>query len=630
MKASFPSQHLAASLLASLALLAGMTGCREHFVPLVAGDPGGTLETPQTLVTAFPILNKGRAAANNVQVTAISYGGASLTAPGALPLTLGNIAADASRTVFATFTSSSFAAGSTQVMKVEGRYTEGGHPHKFAVERPLRIEPGSPGSAAASAASSPPNVVSGGHFPHQPPHFPSEVNEGHAWTVPVGVIHTPGTPSMGSGAQPAPHSDPPGIDFFTNASLGISSSSVNEPSGGVGGGGSVVFTTANWFAAYSTNSGGSFTQLDPTTIFPNNADGGFCCDQVVQYAQSIDRVIWLMQFSQGSGSPENRYRIAAASPATIQSSNGTNWTYWDITSTQLGSTDWLDYPDLSVGNNSLYLSFDEVGSGGGRVVVRIPLSEIQAGTTINFQYTNVSDGGVAYGGHLTQNPLDEIFWAGQNSNSSMRVFSWQEGSNTYSWRDVGVGSWPNDGSNLTSTTPDNQDWLTKLRNFPGFAVLGSTRVVSNGANPARGKLNQVWFAWPAASGSGAPGSFVFPQPHVQWVALDVNNNFNLVTQQQIWNPSYAYSYPALAVNSNSEVGLSLEYGGGGNYENHVVGFWGDFVVYITTASTLGVTRYGDYVTIRQDAAQPARFDAWGYGMLTGNISDTHFVVFGRP
>ena len=41
---------------------------------------------------------------------------------------------------------------------------------------------------------------------------------------------------------------------------------------------------------------------------------------------------------------------------------------------------------------------------------------------------------------------------------------------------------------------------------------------------------------------------------------------------------------------SNEIGLSLEYGGNKKfYENHVVGFWGDFMVYITTNSDVGTT-----------------------------------------
>lgn len=88
------------------------------------------------------------------------------------------------------------------------------------------------------------------------------------------------------------------------------------------------------------------------------------------------------------------------------------------------------------------------------------------------------------------------------------------------------------------------------------------------------------------------------------------------------------------------MGLSLEYGGNGNYENHVVGFWGDFIVYITTASNVGTNRFGDYVTLRRQPGSQANpgnlFDAFGYGLntanppATGTRTDVRYVSFGRP
>ena len=140
--------------------------------------------------------------------------------------------------------------------------------------------------------------------------------------------------------------------------------------------GSVVMSSGNWYAAYSTDSGSTFTSVDPTTIFDNTADGGFCCDQIIQYAPSIDRFLWLMQFSTGSNG-KNRLRLAAASPETVTSSKCTSWTYWDLTSDAIGvvttTTDatqknpihWLDYPNMALGNNDLYISIDNVGNGGG-------------------------------------------------------------------------------------------------------------------------------------------------------------------------------------------------------------------------------------------------------------------------
>ena len=116
---------------------------------------------------------------------------------------------------------------------------------------------------------------------------------------------------------------------------------------------------------------------------------------------------------------------------------------------------------------------------------------------------------------------------------------------------------------------------------------------------------------------------------MQWVALDLNNNFKVISQQQIWNPDYAYAYPAFAIDANNEIGMSLEWGGGGNYENHVVGFWGDYVVYSTTSSNVGTGRYGDYTTIRPYTPDTKRLAAFGYGQMKTGF-DTHYVVFSRP
>ena len=609
---SYPTHFVWVSM---LVLLLSTSGCHKTTVSLVAGNPSASLIASNTLTTALPILNEGEGKAENVQATSISIAGASLTTPASLPAPLGTVPKDGLTTLAAAFTGS-FQAGNSYTISVEGTFQENGHEFKFAVSKPVRIPPGAPGSAVSDSSSSPAQTVNGAHFPHQAPNFPKEVNEGgHGWTVPEGPDRPAPTPSKQSAVQPAPVGDPPGIDFEVNSSLGFNSNWFpNEPSGSVSPSG-IVFETANSYGSYSTD-GVHFTQIDPTTIFPNNVDGGFCCDQIIQYVPSIDRFIWVMQFSNGSNGL-NRYRIAAASPASVKSSGGTSWTYWDITAPQVdGSAGWLDYPDLAIGNNYIYLSADVVGQG--HFVVRIPLSQIQAGTTINFNYTHYADGNPAYGGHLTQNTLDTAYWGGQTNNSTIRVYSWPESSGSYSWNDVPIGKWNQGG--LSSLTPDNQDWLNKLSGFPGNAVLGATRLT--GGND-RSKVNELLFAWTAGSGKG------FPQAQVQWVALDLNNNYNLISQQQIWNPNYAFAYPAFGVDANNEIGMSLEWGGGGNYENHVVGFWGDYVVYSTTSSNVGTTRYGDYVTIRPYTPDTKRFSAYGYGMQNTGF-DTHYVVFGRP
>jgi hypothetical protein len=606
-------------------------------VALAIGLPGAALLNAFTLNTGIPMLNTGRAPASNVQITSIALtGGAVLTSP-SLPFSLGSIGTPSMdggmKPLFADFNSpsASLVPGGQYTLTVTGTYQLNGTTITFTLTQTLQIPGAAPGSAdsnTASAAAHPPQ----GPFAPQPPTLNEfDANE-PAFIEPIGPS-VPVTPSSSTSSTqppnaaaaevqwPTPLAGAVTIPFNQGLGDGLFHGYPQEPSGASAfrSSGNVVFITANSSAVYSTNGGSSFTKLDPTTIFYNKVDGGFCCDQIVQYVPSIDRFVWLMQFRQkklsnGTKGP-NLQRIAVASPSAIVSNAKTAWTYWNLTSD--GSfgfgTNWLDYPDMSVGNNYLYVSCDEVGVG--LLVIRIPLSQLAAGGTINFRYTHPTDSFGAYGGHLTQNTGDTIFWASHMHTSALRIFSWPESTTVYSWTDIGIGSYSNTG--VSSKTPDGHDWLQKGSHFPGTAVIGATR-----------SGRDLWLGWHAGTDSN------FPQPHIELVDLDLDNNFNLKQQVQIWNANESFAYPALHTNAaTGEIGISLEHGGSGLFENHAVGFWGDFLVYITTNSTNGVTRYGDYVTIRQNPTAKL-FDAFGYEIIkltnTTSTPNVHYVIFGRP
>lgn len=604
-------------LLGLAATICFSASCASHRTFTLTA-PGAALEQPDTLLVAAMLNNTSQKPASNVRIDSIRLDSAPLLVT--TPIPVGQIDGGNSANVQANFNSSQVTPGKRYELKVHGRYQAGKRDRKFEVETGVVLPPASPGSGSVSTVTVTPGKVSGAPYKPQRPHFGKDVN-GSRWTVPTGKLDPAIPTPTNTSTEKAPIGDPPAITFLVNNGLGINGSTIAEPSGGVNAGG-VVFVSSNWYAAYSTDNGSTFTQLNPTTIFPNDAIG-FCCDQIVQYAPSIDRVLWLLQGNNG-------FRLASASPADIINSGGTAWTYWNLPSDIFGQPNGtgVDYPDLSLGNNSLYMSWDvgwpacPANCRSGFQVSRTSLSGIQANGTITIDYTSPPDASMAWGGHLMQDTLDEIFWAGHNSSSQMRVFSLQEGSNTYFWRDVGVSTWANNA--LNSTTPDGNNWVAGSGGFPGNAVIGSTRVGS-----------QLWFAWSAGTDKN------FQQPHVEMVTLDRSNNFSKIQQVQIWNNSYAFAYPALATNAcTNEVGMSFEYGGNGNYENHVVGFWGDFVAYITTGSNVGTTRFGDYVTIRQAAAtkdNPGNlFGAFGYGLNSnpppagGTRTDVHYVLFGRP
>jgi hypothetical protein len=600
-------------------------------------SPGVSLQNANTLLSAFAIVNTGAKRKDDVKITSITLAGARLTVPAFLPFDLGTLLPNGSAILDADFAGGPFLPSTSYALTIRGTYAHEHERRCFKLKASLSVPPAAPGSAPLQTATVGSNTVKGGPFPHQPLDFENDVNSA-GWTVPTGPF-VPGIPTpTATSPQAAPIGDPPAIDFVLNNSLALTSGGSNgtfansgsvEPSGGASGGG-VVFVSANWAAAYSTDGGSTFTQLDPTTIFPADAVG-FCCDQIVQYVPSIDRFIWLLQ---GNGN-----RIASASPADIIASHGTAWTYWNLTPGVFNHPGSFDYPDLAVGDNYLYMSWNAGGCSNcdsGHQVARTSLAGLQAGGSIEIDYTDPKNSGNAWGAHLSQNTGNEIFWAGHNSSSGMRIYSLMEGSNTYFWQDIGVSTWANN-SPLSSTSPDGQNWLNFLFNpttqnpgggFPSNAVLGSTR-----------NINQVWFAWSAGTDNN------FQQPHVEMVTVNIDSNnppnLNVQQQVQIWNSSYAFAYPALATNAcTGEVGISLEGGGNGNYENHLVGFWGDFLAYITTASNVGDTRFGDYVTIRQQPPTEANpgnlFSAFGYGMNSvpppgnGNQSDVHYVLFGRP
>ena len=599
---------------------------------LSLGKAGVATPEPGVLVVAAPLANLTSRAVGSVRVERIRLADAAPRS--SVPLNVGAIRARGNEVVQAEFESKPLEPGKTYELLMEGTYGAGredyakGPREKFEVRTPVVMPPASPGSHELGKTEAAPHKVSGARYPRRQPRIDNDVNQA-APPVPT-ITKEPGprTPT-GTETKPAPAGDPPAITFLENDPVGINGAGLGcsgdasagcaEPSGASGGG--VILISANWNIAFSTNGGSSFTVLNPTTIFPNDAVG-FCCDQIIQYAPSIDRFIWLLQ---GTG-----YRLAMASPADIKNSNGTAWTYWNLTPSLFGKCTGPDYPDLSIGDNSLYISWDAGGGGctGGFQVVRTSLAGIKAAGTITLEFTDPANATNIWGEHLTQNTGDEIFWAGHNGNNKLTVYSLKEGSNTYFWRDTGISGWASNAP--TSTTPDGLDWLAKNFNGPG-----GNSFPRNGIIGASRSGNELWFGWTA----GTDGNF--KQAHIEIVTLDRGNNFNKTQQVQVWNNSYAFAYPAFSSNAcTGETGMSFEYGGNGHYENHVVGFWGDFVAYITTNSSAGDDRFGDYVTIRRAPStikEPGNlFTAFGFGInkavppKTSKTTDVRYILFGRP
>lgn len=150
--------------------------------------------------------------------------------------------------------------------------------------------------------------------------------------------------------------------------------------------GETVMLTGNTWMALSEDGGATFNYVNPTTIFPQD-DNGLCCDQVVLYVPEWDLFVWLMQYrsvTASDGTRDNRIRIAVQSTESVRSSNGTSWTYWDFLSNVFSANGSLDYNDMTATQSNIYWNSM---IAGGRVVVRVPLSQLAARTTVNFRYT---------------------------------------------------------------------------------------------------------------------------------------------------------------------------------------------------------------------------------------------------
>jgi hypothetical protein len=390
-------------------------------------------------------------------------------------------------------------------------------------------------------------------------------------------------------------------------------SSVGEPSVAVAGDVPVVVYTGNWYAARSIDGGQTFQYINPFNAFPDPPNLGYCCDQVVNYLPSIDTFVWLLQYGPKAGpQADNIQRLAFATSDQVKTGN---WRLFDITTQSLGvAGQFLDFPDLAVGANNLYVTtnlFTPDGQGAGAAVVRIPIASIGAGpvTATSFVSKDLNSFRVA------QNCGTTAFFAAHADTSTLRVFAWDETQAAPTPTDVGVARWIG-GQGYQSSTPDGQRWLDRVDpRLTGAALAG----------------NELWFAWSVDSGSNQR-----PNAFVQIARIDATN-ITLVENVNVFDLNAAIAYGALSSNSDNEVGISYMIGGSQQFPSHMVGILtGTRKDVLASAGERGTTdgQWGDFLTVRPVFPARKLFAATGYTMKgpgDGSNRDAtpRFVVFGR-
>jgi len=297
-----------------------------------------------------------------------------------------------------------------------------------------------------------------------------------------------------------------------------------------------VFYTGNWFAAKSTDSGNTFTYINPYTIFPA-VNGGFCCDQVTAHAPAQNMALWGLQYIEDGTT--NTLRIARAIGSAGIAANA--WTYWNFTPQMVGFPNgvWFDYPSFTVGSTFLYVTsnafYTSNYSFAGNVVMRISLAQLAAGGSIGFQYFRSNIGTE----RLTDGAATTMYWAGFTTTTQMRIHRWDDASNTIFWDNVNVNAfnWLNrDG---VATSPDGTNWALRADSRP------TTAYVANGV---------IGVMWSAKQGTGRPKPYAV---HARFSEA----TRALVTQTDIWNNDHAWMYPAASPNAAGHLAGTLQIGG---------------------------------------------------------------------
>ncbi|MGA7342825.1 MAG: hypothetical protein WBX18_19645, partial [Terracidiphilus sp.] len=531
-------------LLLLVVVLLHFRGCfakRNAPGPLTIGPVGYSIWPDGSVAVAIPIVNSGERSAAAVNVAQVSLGSGALLLPTALPAALGEINSDARAVLQTRFNGVSMGA---QTLKVSGVYTESGTTHDFSATATLNLAAPHIGTvASATGTAVPKHVTSGVPTAPAPTTHEFEDNNELGPAIPIGPpLHPfPVTPTHTAPQQAPPVGtpSPSGVTILKDNGGNEPGGVPPDPSTAAASTAGVVLDPNNTYMLFSTQNGANFTTYDPTTIFPQS-DGGLCCDQVVVYDGNTNLFFWIMQYRSNSAG-QNRLRIAYAHPASLIS-NFNLWTYFDVTVATFNGSAALDYPDISVTNKYLYASVDGTDSKGGNsglIVARMPLSDITgSGSSVGIQYFSPNedtDQDYAWGGRLTQQTSNGMYWAGHVDTSHLEVFNWPDSSSDITSNVTTNNTFCN--SDYSSLAPDHQQWIDASR------AAGSGKVISGARQPGEnGAHGKVWMGWGAARDDSSCKQG-FPQPYVDIAQVD-DTTLNAVGEYDIWNTPYAFAYPS--------------------------------------------------------------------------------------
>lgn len=391
---------------------------------------------------------------------------------------------------------------------------------------------------------------------------------------------------------------------------------ISEPS--ADNNGNIVFMTGNTWAARSTDTGESFSFVDPSADFPK-----VCCDQDVIFSEEHGVWIW---YRQGDPDPDllggfgrNQVKISASTDALT-------WCTITFTATDIdvGMTDHLiDYPQLQITENKLYIStnFFDFDSSDGFTnftgMLRFNLSDMAScGPSFPFQTILVSDN---FNFTMVNGAIDTMYFGTQQDDgASTKIFSWEDTSPS---TDLFIVTYPayaafTDEICIVNSTNSNPCDRSDPRITGGYI-----------------KNDVLGFVWDAAQG----GAFVWP--YVNYITVNATSE-SLISNTPFFSPTNATNFSNMGITKAGDIGIGLFQMGGETNPTFLVGINDsltgpnefDFSIVKTSSHGPGSDVWGDYIRIKPSKPDNGQFIGTGFTMQGGTTNsdvENLFVTFGR-
>ena len=431
----------------------------------------------------------------------------------------------------------------------------------------------------------------------------------------------PGAQTTGTSAQTStgPNIAPSTYTTFKNSRIpsacatDCGQSTVNEPS--VASAGKDEMEASNWDIADSSNNGGTWTYQDPYALFGS----GYCCDSEVRYAANQDRFFWSGTYYLGNGNTSNRVVIASAS-----SQSPTGWCSYTFYPNALGGSlgDTMDYPKIALGNNDLYLTWNEYNGSGGFYqtgLARLDLNAMSTCGSVGYSYLNRSD---VFTFDLAGSGAKDVFYwtsnlynSGGTNGSQVNIYTWAENSGTYFTNQRSINAY-NSGTAACS-------WCGRLD------ARAVSVAISHGGE-YRGFGDDVLEMAIDAGPSGFDTHNYVVYEYFQLHSLTYEGN------DQSYNSSVDIGYPSCASNAEGYVGCAMVFGGASDAPGGLVLIqdntsptqpWTNVVVLNGSHNPSGAN-WGDYVVVNPYQPAPGPFETvlWN---LTATGVQPHAITWGR-